>query len=583
MQARQRLQQLQRNDHELFLSEAVQFLKGSGETPFVNVLIRILRESGGSFDKLLFDPARLSVQEAAKVVRMICRAEASYQALVLEQVKTAVERRDFGIPLEDIPRFLDVLAESIDGHRLMPLLTKFSAHSDERVRSKAVLWAGKLSKRGEGNVTLSMDPDPRVRANAVEALWGRRDEEALQVLGKAAADKHHRVAGNALYGLYCAGDIASVRQIACMVESEDPAWQLAGVWLVGKTADPRFLQLIHNSMAVATGKLRSALLKAGRTIKARKDALQQRAPLELDLVRSQRGDRGEVEIGILVSDSTRTPVPLEDLLATNFVITDGNLKVDAFRMDKRCGAEPAHIALLVPSRQDGSDTFGDQLSAGLELGLAAKRKQDYWVVERYRFEAGNAGGSSDDSSPRTKGGLNFSAQAEVLRQSQISSTVAAHESPELAIEALGQQFPLDSKRRHIVLVWDPALKDGLLVNEAWRNRLLRQGVCLHIVQTGNSSQEELGADAAICHQLNGFHVSISGTDQLPVALAKLLQALTSSLDFSFELGRIVGHPPAAKQTVQLECYSDYGYGRLCIDGNGQKTEAPKPQTDFRLP
>lgn len=582
MQARQRLQQLQRNDHGLFFSEALQYLKGSADTPFANVLIRLLRETDSSFDKALFDPLRLSVPEAAKLVRMVCRAEASFQALVVEQVKTAVERRDSGIALENIPRFLDVLAESIDGHRLMPLLTKLSVHSDERLRSKAVLWAGKLSRRGEGAVTINTDPDPRVRANAIEALWGRRDEEALQIIGKAVADKHHRVAGNALYGLYAAGDITSLRQIARMVESEDPAWQLAGAWLVGKTADPRFLQLMHNAMAVATAKVRSALLKAGRRIKNRKDMLQQRPPLQLDLVRSHRGDRGEVEIGILVSDSSGTPVPAEDLLATQFVITDGNLKVDAFRMDKRCGSEPVHIALLVPMRESGSDTFGDQLTLGLERGLAAKRRQDYWVVEKYRIEEGKPGGSSGESRPRTKGGLNFSAQADVLRQSQIASAVAAHEGPEIAIEAFGQQFPLDSRRRHIVLVWDPALKDGLLVNDAWSNRLLRQGICVHIVQTGEFSAEKLGATAAICQQLKGFHVVISRADQLPEALAKLLRALTVSLDFSFELGRIVGPAPAAKQTVQLECYSDYGYGRLCIDGNGQQTEAPRLVSELKL-
>jgi hypothetical protein len=577
MQARQQLQRLQSANHEGFLSEAVDYLKAAGETAFGNVVIRLLRDAGNSFDKLLFHPTRLTVPEAAKLVRMVCRAEASFQALIAEQVKLAVERRDFGIPLHDVPRLLDVLAESIDGHRLMPLLTKFSEHSDERLRSKAVLWMGKLAKRGEGTLSISLDPDPRVRANAVEALWGRMDQDAMQVFWKASLDKHHRVSANALYGLYLAGDIGCLRHINRMVESEEQASKLAGIWLVGKTGDPRFLQLIQNTMGVATGAVRSALLKAGRTIKQRKDQLQARPPIRLDLVRSRRGERGEVEIGLLASDPQGAIIPVEDFLATNFVITDGDLKVDSFRAEKRCGSDPVHVVFLLPLGQGAEDQFGRALLEAMERALPAKRRQDLWVIEKYRVEEAELGEeAADGAAVNTKNILNFTAQAEVLRQTQIPSEQAAHESPEVALEGFANRFPLESKRRHIVLLRDPQLRQGLLVNDVWREKLSRQGIALHIINAGAVPAGELRAAGEVCHRLEGFHLPVPDLATLPTAIERVTRALTASLDFSFELGRIVATQPAPKQVVQIECFSSYGYGRLCIDSNGQQTEAPPP-------
>ena len=56
--------------------------------------------------------------------------------------------------------------------------------------SKSTKWVmGRLS-----------ESDPRVRANAIESMWGVDTPEARTLLNFAVSDANNRVAGNALLG-----------------------------------------------------------------------------------------------------------------------------------------------------------------------------------------------------------------------------------------------------------------------------------------------------------------------------------------------------------------------------------------------
>lgn len=50
------------------------------------------------------------------------------------------------------------------------------------------------------------ESDPRVRANAIESLWGVDSPEARTLLSFATNDANNRVVGNALLGLYHLGN-----------------------------------------------------------------------------------------------------------------------------------------------------------------------------------------------------------------------------------------------------------------------------------------------------------------------------------------------------------------------------------------
>ena len=118
---------------------------------------------------------------------------------------------------------------------------RMTEHPDPNVRSKAVKMLACLHV----NVALIerqlASIDARVRANAVEALWGEQSHRHKQLLEKAAADPHHRVSANGLLGLFRANAPGIMERISRAAESGSPQHRAAIAWLMGKTGRPEFI------------------------------------------------------------------------------------------------------------------------------------------------------------------------------------------------------------------------------------------------------------------------------------------------------------------------------------------------------
>ncbi|HZW10064.1 MAG TPA: HEAT repeat domain-containing protein [Phycisphaerales bacterium] len=120
-----------------------------------------------------------------------------------------------------------------------------SAGAAPRVAATAVACLGDLRAARVAAVLtecLARHPDPRVRANAAEAIGRRRlPDRSRRILTGGAADDHHRVRASALRTLLAAwpdakpsGDSAgaAVQGIISMLLDQRPAHRLAGVWVV---------------------------------------------------------------------------------------------------------------------------------------------------------------------------------------------------------------------------------------------------------------------------------------------------------------------------------------------------------------
>lgn len=86
---------------------------------------------------------------------------------------------------------LDILAEISDGPRLVPLLTNLLQYPDPRIRSKVTLLMGRRNQNSRWVEQRKEETDPRVRANAIEGLWGAEDDAARRVLWEASHDPHN--------------------------------------------------------------------------------------------------------------------------------------------------------------------------------------------------------------------------------------------------------------------------------------------------------------------------------------------------------------------------------------------------------
>ena len=117
-------------------------------------------------------------------------------------------------------------------------------HSDPHVRSKAVLIIGRGNPASSWLQNRFAEPDPRIRANTVEALWGVDTADARGLLLAAARDDNNRVAGNALLALYRLGEASAEPELRKMAESESAMFRATSAWAMGEIADPRFAGLL---------------------------------------------------------------------------------------------------------------------------------------------------------------------------------------------------------------------------------------------------------------------------------------------------------------------------------------------------
>ena len=89
------------------------------------------------------------------------------------------------------------------------------------------------------------ESDSRMRANAVESLWGDKTGRASSVLWRAVKDVDNRVVGNALFGLYEMQDQNVIPYILKMASHEKPHFRASAAWTMGQTGDPQFLPVLE--------------------------------------------------------------------------------------------------------------------------------------------------------------------------------------------------------------------------------------------------------------------------------------------------------------------------------------------------
>jgi len=138
-----------------------------------------------------------------------------------------------------------VLASTSDVGRLLAKLIPLLAHPNERVRSKAVELVGRGQPHGDWWNLAFDDPDARVRANAVEALWGLESEAARAAFERATEDPHHRVVVNALVGLHRASVPSAAERLRALCAHSGEMFRAAAAWGLGVIEDEESLERLQ--------------------------------------------------------------------------------------------------------------------------------------------------------------------------------------------------------------------------------------------------------------------------------------------------------------------------------------------------
>jgi hypothetical protein len=193
----------------------------------------------------LMDEGALSLDAAIESVRDLAKVEPFLDVYLFRGMFSKYGGGARAIEPAAALRVLRLVDGISDCSRLTSYLVQLLSHPNLQVRSKVVLLLGRANLNLDRIQTFLASPDGRVRANAVEALWGHREHRVRAVLWQTAKDPYGRVAVNALVGLCKLGDREAFSRLEQLAGSPDAGVRSGAAWGMGETGEPEFSRVLN--------------------------------------------------------------------------------------------------------------------------------------------------------------------------------------------------------------------------------------------------------------------------------------------------------------------------------------------------
>lgn len=529
--------------------------------------------------KPLCDPGVFTLGEAVAIARDLKHVDPAFD-LHLFRALFGQNGQDRG-ELEEVAgsaaglRVLSIIAEISDGTRLVPVMTQLLRHRNSHVRSKAALLVGRSNKNHRWVEQRLLEDDPRVRANAVESLWGAGTNGSRAVFWNAVSDADNRVAGNAVLGLFRLGDPASIRLIDEFANHTDAKFRSTAAWVMGETGDPRFVPLLGRMMAESEPEVRAsalvAIAKLKKCLAARSTATRLR--ILMGEIRRRNEDWCDFSVGIW----PERRAGIAELRASNFAIWEDSSLVSEYEVEQS-GKDPLALGLAFARVLERSSPEQEAQDRAIERALRHKRRVDLWTVLKYvrpsdrdvraaapaqalpaHATAANAVlGALTSALPNEEVDLLTSTMRLSADPSAITDAVAVPgprsgcaSNLNLALRALMDVLTPVRASRHVVLVCQSPL-DAFSLPTAREIRTAElANIVVHIIAHAPSD-----AMYELCHTTGGHLLVPHGSEGIPDLLESLCAALTNAYHIKYRSR----HPLVS--ALKLQVYTDKAIGEV---------------------
>jgi len=248
-------------DAASFLQSSCRILKASTKGPGAEYLIELLWSNPVMVSGLI-DPALLPLDTAIRFANQWAQYDSMLDIKLLHMGFPSEATTVQSVDIVRAKRVLAIVNElPACRHILLPLVNLL--HSpDPKVRSKAASVYGRTSQNPDWVRKRLQEVDARVRANAVESLWGADSALARAVLKEASRDHHHRVAANALVGLHRIGACDVTASLQRMAEAEDPMGRAAAAFAMGQILSADFKPVLESLLKDPIPQVRSQALRS---------------------------------------------------------------------------------------------------------------------------------------------------------------------------------------------------------------------------------------------------------------------------------------------------------------------------------
>lgn len=557
------LRELKTADFRFFIATASELLRSGKDLRLSRLILHMIRENEETLDQLLFEDDTFAPETAASIAMLAVKLDPKLQPHWIVGLQNEIEKGNIVGKAGRVIRRLDILARCSELIRLAPTLTQLCRHSDARIRSKAVLLLAQLPS-GVVAAGAIEDSDARVRANAIEAMWGRSDKQAIEVFEVGSRDTHQRIGANSLIGLHNAGQLSAIRGILRMADDTDPVRSAAGIWAMGHSKDPRFLDYLQQRLRDTADPHRKSIIRAARLIKQNKDHILSLPRLNMELTRFENGGLGRTEFSFLTINSRGRAVSPCEIQPNQFLVHDGDRRVDQFRVDIKGSAQPFHILFLLPLAEFRTAPFPERLDEVMEAAIDAKRNEDLWAVERYQ--------TSSKSELRYATSIDFITSSDTLRFDQLRFNQPARNKFEASVDELIPIFPANATQKHLVLVASPAWDANFEVPARWVERCKRYGVIPHLLTATLLEDKAFDSWKSFCFGLGGSMIEFDWERELESTFSHFSLGLQSRFEMTCHFVNIAANHKNP-DPIKVEIFSEIGYAQLRLDPSGKVLEA----------
>jgi HEAT repeat protein len=339
------IRQLLEEDRDKFYRTAIPLLRAGLESAGAQYVVGTLC-AAGLLVRVLGDPL-LTREQALAVAQVASRVDSNAEMALARALSDTTGAPDAGEHVEEHARLIEILAAISDGAKIFPCLVRLLRHPNPHIRSKAVLMIGRGNRSANWVRQRLGDSDPRIRANAAEALWGVNSAEARELLQTLVHDSNNRVAGNAMLGLYRLGDQTIIPEILALAHHDSPMFRATAAWVMGASGDPRFTEALANLLRETHPVVRKRAFAALGCVRSAVRHAREGAPWRL-FARMLAPDAARpgkrLTFGVVREDGSAPP----PLLPTNLLVSEDGQPVTQYRMVERPLPETMSIVFVLP-------------------------------------------------------------------------------------------------------------------------------------------------------------------------------------------------------------------------------------------
>ncbi len=175
-------------------------------------------------------------QRFDKLDRLTRRQAGRAMLKLLPDAVARLQRRLISGPVEQRTKAMQMAQELDLGEQLRDTLILLCNDSHPRLRSKAVIAVGQMTGVPAGLLVdrLLNDNDARVRANAIEVLETKGQEQLLEVLVQRARAANSRERANAIKAMHSMKVGGVNAQLIGMLRDERPQHRVSAMWALNK-------------------------------------------------------------------------------------------------------------------------------------------------------------------------------------------------------------------------------------------------------------------------------------------------------------------------------------------------------------